>query len=221
MKLSLPLIPLSLAASLGTLGLSSCDRVTELATEVTSEVTSLVKLEKRRQGMRYIHPASEADLDQWLLEPNVLVSLYFYDSSVPSNLQMKSQLAQVAKTYEDVSAVLSFDIGKPSDITNMALNRFNIQETPTLKLMLNSEEVAQTVGPIASNELDELYASHTSGIDTTMELVTEGKLPGMDAKRPVEEMMIRQRKDELPSGIERVFVPEGVNDITEKMPDKK
>lgn len=197
----------------------SCDRVAELASEVTSEVTSMVSLKNRRQGMRYIHPASEADLDQWLLEPNVLISLYFYDSSVPSNFKMKSQLAQIAKTHEDVSAILSFDIGKPSDVTNMALNRFNIQETPTLKLILNNEEVANQVGPMQTIALEELYNTHTASVDSTLELV-EGKLPGMDAKRPAEEMMVRQRKDTLPSGIERTFIPEGVNDITEKMPTK-
>ena len=219
MKFSHKLIPLTVAASVSSLGMVSCDRVSELASEMSSEVSNMVSLKKRRQGMRYIHPASETDLDQWLLEPNVLVSLYFYDSSIPSNFKMKSQLAQIAKTHAEVSAVLSFDIGKPSDVTNMALNRYNIQETPTLKIMLNSEEVVNHVGPIQTLALEELYNTHAASVDSSLELV-EGKLPGMDAKRPVEEMMVRQRKDELPSGIERTFIPEGVNDITEKMPNK-
>ncbi|WP_018970620.1 thioredoxin family protein [Rubritalea marina] len=211
--------PISLltATAISSLSMVSCDRVTELAGEVTSTVTDMVSLKERRQGMRYIHPATEAELDQWLVEPNVLITLFFYDSTVPSNLMMKTRLSELAKTHEDVSAVLSFDIGKPGEVTDMALNRFNIQETPTLKLMLNSEELVSEIGPVQPKALEELYATQVASIDTSMEL-REGKLPGMDAKRPPEEMMVRQRKNELPSGIERVYIPEGAKDITEKVP---
>ncbi|MFD2158499.1 thioredoxin family protein [Rubritalea tangerina] len=191
--------------------LVSCDQVESLVSEVVGEVGP----SERRAGIKKVHSASVEDVKTWLAEPNVLVVLEFHSATSAGSLALSPRLDAMAERYADTAAIMRVEVGKPGDEATMAMNEYNVDETPTLKFFLNGEEVDELKGAKSESELDEIFARHTSGIDTALTL-REGELPGTRSQRTVEDMMVRRKKGDLPSGITRVKVPEDARTLEGK-----
>lgn len=191
----------------------SCDQVESLVGDVMGD--SVPK--ERREGISRVHVARVSDVRVWLAEPNVLVVLDFYSENCPPCKVMGPHLDAMAKKYADKSAIMKLNVGRPGEMATMAMNEYQIQETPVLKFFLNGKEVKELRGAKSEAEIDAVFSKYTSKIKGEFTM-REGDLPGGGALRTVEEMMVRTKKDDLPAGMSRVKVPSGSKQITESAP---
>lgn len=191
----------------------SCDKLESLVGEVVGESLPA----ERRQGISHVYDASAADVKLWLDEPNVVVVLSFYSATSPASQALSPKLDAMAKKYAEHSAIMKINVGKPGDAATMAMNEYQIDETPVLKFFLNGEEVAELRGAQTDEDLDLIFSEYTGKVvgEFTMR---EGDLPGANQLRTAEDMMVRGKTSDLPSGITRVHVPKGVREITEGLP---
>ena len=204
-------------ASIGILclfGAVSCDQVESLLNDVTGKSAPT----ERRAGIKKVHKASVSDIRKWLAEPNVLVVLDFYSDSCRLCQEMDPLLVKMAAKYADKSAIMKLNVGKPGEVATVALNEYKINQTPVLKFYLNGEEVKEFQGVQTEEDLDFAFKKYTSKIDGEYTM-REGDLPGMRSQRGVEEMMVRTKKGELPSGVTRSKVPVDATDVTEGLPN--
>ena len=195
------------------LSVVSCDQLESMVTEVVGESLPT----ERRQGISRVHDASASDVKLWLAEPNVLVVLDFHSDSCPPCRVLSPKLDAMAKKYAENSAIMKVNVGKPGEAETMAMNEYQIDETPVLKFFLNGKEVAELRGVQDDEKLDRTFKKYTEKIkgEFTMK---EGELPGSNTQRSAEEMMTRGKKGELPTGITRVRVPKEAKDVTEGLP---
>ena len=199
---------------LGLFGVVSCDKLESIVSEVVGESLPT----ERRQGISGVHDASVSDVKLWLAEPNVLVVLDFYSDSCPPCRALSPKLDAMAKKYAEHSAIMKVNVGRPGEAATMAMNEYQIDQTPVLKFFLNGKEVGDLRGDQTESKLDSAFKKHTDKIQGEFTM-KEGKLPGSgNSQRSVEEMMVRGEKGGLPTGITRVRVPKGAKDVTEGLP---
>ncbi len=194
-------------------GAVSCDQVESLVSDVTGESAPT----ERRAGIKKVHRASVSDIRKWLAEPNVLVVLDFYSDSCSLCKKMDPLLVKMAEKYADKSAIMKLNVGKPGEVATVALNEYKINQTPVLKFYLNGKEVKEFQGIQTEEDLDHAFKKYTSKIDGEFTM-KEGELPGMSSQRSLEEMMVRSKKGELPTGVTRSKVPVDATDVTEGLP---
>ncbi|MEO1857445.1 MAG: thioredoxin family protein [Rubritalea sp.] len=181
---------------------------------IVSEMTGESLPAERRQGISRVYNASTSDVKLWLAEPNVLVVLNFHSSTCPASKALSPKLDAMAIKYAEHSAIMKVNVGRPGEAATMAMNEYQIDETPVLKFFLNGKEVDELRSVQNDEKLERAFKKHTEKIkgEFTMK---EGELPGSQNQRSVEDMMVRGKRGDLPAGITRVRVPEGAKDVTE------
>lgn len=196
------------------LGLSSCDRVQS----VVSDVTGANVPSDRREGIERVHSATISEAKKWVAEPNVLVVLDFYSANCPLCVEMSPSLDKMAKKYGGKSAVMKLNVGEPGETARMAVEEYGISQTPELRFYLNGKELKSVAGVKSEEELDALFEKYTGKISDEKEFVMrEGEMPGQKAQT-VEEMMARVSKGELPRGITKVKISGDEEVVTERLP---
>ncbi|MGJ8671407.1 thioredoxin family protein [Rubritalea sp.] len=196
------------------LSLVSCDRVQSLVSDITGGGVP----NERREGIQRVHSATISEAKMWLAEPNVLVVLDFYSASCPRCAEMSPSLNKMAKKYGGKSAVMKLNVGEPGETAKVAVEEYEITQTPELKFFLNGKELKSVAGAQSDEELDALFEKYTGKISDDKEFVMkEGVMPGQKAQA-VEEMMVRVSKNELPQGISRVKISGDEKVVTDKLP---